>query len=157
MTRHWQQLAFSTIGLMLLAFSGCSTVPQRTDAGAGARAVEYALKLQGTPYRYGGNSPRRGFDCSGLVQYSYSRVGLHLPRSTDEQWAHSRPVDDDDLRPGDLLFFDQDGKTNSHVGMYIGDDRFVHAPSRGKRVSVGNVDDPYWREHYAGARRPLVE
>lgn len=112
--------------------------------------------MVGTPYRYGGNSPK-GFDCSGLVQYSYARAGARLPRSTQAQRAHSHPVSQRQLRRGDLLFFNQDGKRASHVGIYLGNSRFVHAPSRGKSVYVAELDDPYWRRHFNEARRPRID
>ena len=110
--------------------------------------------MQGKPYRPGGNSPR-GFDCSGLVQYSYARVNLRLPRNTEGQWASSRAVPRNEIRPGDLLFFHQEGKRNSHVSIYVGNNRFVHSPSSGKHVLTASLGDRYWSQHFAGARRPL--
>jgi cell wall-associated NlpC family hydrolase len=107
----------------------------------------------GKPYKYGGSSPARGFDCSGLVQYSYKQAGVALPRDTDQQRRASRPVKVADLRRGDLLFFDQEGKKNSHVGIYLGEGRFVHAPSSGKKVRANRLDQPYWKKHLSEARR----
>ncbi len=112
--------------------------------------------MVGVPYRYGGSSPR-GFDCSGLVQYSYARAGARIPRSTKAQRARSHPVSRRQLRRGDLLFFNQEGKRASHVGIYLGNNRFVHAPSSGKSVYVADITDPYWRRHFHEARRPLIE
>ena len=91
--------------------------------------------MQGKPYRYGGSTPV-GFDCSGLIQYSYARAGVKVPRSTEDLLEASRTIAKRQLRPGDLVFFHQDSKRSSHVGLYIGNDRFVHAPSTGKTVSV---------------------
>jgi cell wall-associated NlpC family hydrolase len=108
----------------------------------------------GKPYRYGGSSPSSGFDCSGLVQYSYAQAGRKLPRSTDEQRSASKRIGVADLRRGDLLFFDQEGKRSSHVGLYLGNGEFVHAPSSGKRVRRDRLDTPYWKKHLAEARRP---
>jgi murein DD-endopeptidase len=108
--------------------------------------------MVGKPYRYGGTAPT-GFDCSGLVQFSYRQAGLRVPRSTDEQRRASRPVRAENLRPGDLLFFDQEGKKNSHVGIYVGDGKFVHAPSSGKQVRADRLNMPYWRKHLSEVRR----
>lgn len=139
--------------LTLVLSTGCSSTPPRpTSDTLAARAAEQALRMQGKPYRYGGSTPQ-GFDCSGLVHYSFGRVGVQLPRSTDGLWQQSRPISPGKLQPGDLLFFDQEGKRSSHVAIYLGNDRFVHAPSNGKKVSVANFSDAYWRRHFAGARR----
>jgi cell wall-associated NlpC family hydrolase len=146
--------SLAAFGLILLVPGGCSSAPKQAELGAGAGAAQHALSMQGKPYRPGGNSPR-GFDCSGLVQYSYARVNLQLPRNTEGQWASSRAVPRKEIRPGDLLFFHQEGKRNSHVGIYVGNNRFVHAPSSGKHVLTANLGDRYWSQHFAGARRPL--
>ena len=120
------------------------TVGDRRDR-VGARAAEIALRQVGIPYRYGGSS-RSGFDCSGLVQYSYAQAGKTLPRTTGQQWASSTTVSRRGLQKGDLLFFNVDGKM-AHVGLYVGDNRFVHAPSSGRSVSVESLNTPF----YAGA------
>jgi cell wall-associated NlpC family hydrolase len=153
-------LSLAAIGLMLLALGGCSSAPKETgtkQAGpnVGASAAQHALEMRGKPYRYGGNSPR-GFDCSGLVQYSYARVNMRLPRSTEGLWSSSRAVSRNDIRPGDLLFFHQEGKRNSHVAIYVGSNRFVHAPSSGKQVSTASLSDRYWNRHFSAARRPAL-
>lgn len=137
------------IGVVILF--GCSSTPARNEAIA-TSAVHHALKMQGKPYRYGGNNPA-GFDCSGLVQYSYGRAGLKLPHGTRELLKTSQPIKPSQLQQGDLLFFNEDGKASSHVGIYIGNDRFVHAPSTGKRVHVSQMNQPHWRRQFAGARR----
>lgn len=146
------------LGLLGTTLAGCSTAPRQSDDDEtiGARAAQHALAMRGKPYRYGGSTPK-GFDCSGLVQYSYSRAGARLPRSTEGLWDISRSVSQRQLRPGDLLFFNQEGKRSSHVGLYLGNDRFVHAPSTGKRVSVTTLTDPYWRRHFEAARRPRLD
>jgi cell wall-associated NlpC family hydrolase len=108
--------------------------------------------MLGKPYRYGGSTPA-GFDCSGLVLYSYRQAGLALPHSTDKQRSASRPVRLADLRRGDLLFFNQEGKKHGHVGIYLGDGKFVHAPSSGKSVRSDRLDSPYWKRHLSEARR----
>lgn len=109
--------------------------------------------MVGKPYRYGGASPSRGFDCSGLVQYSYRHAGVSLPHNTDQQRRLSRPIRRAELKRGDLVFFDEKGGDNSHVGIYLGDGTFVHAPSSGKRVRRDRLDAPYWRKHLSEVRR----
>lgn len=150
-----ERLSLAAVGLILLALPGCSSAPKQTGADVGAGAARHALEMRGKPYRYGGSSPR-GFDCSGLVQYSYARVNMHLPRSTEGQWSSSRAISRNDIRPGDLLFFHQEGKRNSHVAIYVGSNRFVHAPSSGKQVSTASLTDRYWSRHFSAARRPAL-
>lgn len=136
--------------------TACSHQPHqsaRPQAKVASQAAHHALQMVGTPYRYGGNSPRRGFDCSGLVHYSYARAGVAVPRTTREQRRHSRSVAPGEMQVGDLLFFNQRGKRSSHVGLYLGDNRFVHAPSSGKLVHVSNLTSRYWRHHFVDARR----
>jgi len=116
------------------------------------RGLAIARTMLGTPYRYGGANPR-GFDCSGLVYYSYRKAGINVPRTTREQYRQSWHVGLDHLRPGDLIFFRISRAKPSHVGIYVGGDRFIHAPSRGKRVSYASLDDPYWRTRVIGAGR----
>ena len=147
---------FGTTLLLLLALlaTGCASTPV-IDAPASARhlhASEVAASMIGKPYRYGGNTPQ-GFDCSGLVHFSYKRAGMDIPRSTKTQRSKSRKVSVSGLARGDLLFFNQEGKYSSHVGIYLGDNRFVHAPSRGKHVRMDTLTDAYWREHLLDARR----
>lgn len=131
--------------MITLALAACGSGPARPAAApsAGDRAVAIALDQVGVPYRYGGNSPR-GFDCSGLIHYAYGQAGLNVPRTTGQLWSAAEPVNVGQLRAGDLLFFRVDGKM-SHVGMYIGDRRFVHAPQSGRRVSVASMDKPFYR------------
>ena len=151
--------AFAFI-LALLA-AGCASAPYQPPASAGSTkptaelrddAAMHAQKMVGKPYKYGGASPS-GFDCSGLVLYSYKRAGLVLPHSTDRQRSVSRPIRLGEVRRGDLLFFNQEGKKFGHVGIYVGDGRFVHAPSSGKSVRADRLDTPYWRKHLSEARR----
>jgi len=108
--------------------------------------------MVGKPYRFGGSSPKAGFDCSGLVHFSYRQAGVAVPRTTDDQLRASTPVRGS-MRRGDLLFFDQEGKKKSHVGIYLGNGRFVHAPSSGKRVRTDTLDSKYWKKHLAEVRR----
>ena len=152
------------IALMFLALlSGCASNPSRGTLaggepashagrpGIGELVVSNALARVGTPYRYGGSGPD-SFDCSGLVQYAYSKAGLDVPRTTGAQLQAARRVRVESLRPGDLLFFNIEGKV-SHVALYTGDSRFVHAPSSGKSVSIAGLDNPYWRSRLVAAGR----
>lgn len=118
-----------------------------------ARAADIASSMVGISYRYGGVSPRTGFDCSGLIQYSFRRAGVTLPRTTDDQREVSRLVRGPNLQRGDLLFFDQQGGKNSHAGLYVGNGYFVHAPSSGKRVRKDRLDSAYWARHLSEVRR----
>ena len=136
---------------MLAACASTPTAPV-TDPGSAERAAGNALKMVGKPYRYGGSSPA-GFDCSGLIQYSFRQAGVSLPRSTDNLLRASQPLRGSHLRRGDLLFFDLEGKKKSHVGIYLGEGKFVHAPSSGKQVRTDRLDSPYWRKHLSEARR----
>lgn len=115
-----------------------------------------AISLVGTPYRWGGNTPDTGFDCSGLVTYVYRDVlSLDLPRSSralaEFQGARIKP---ERLAPGDLVFFGNRDGVN-HVGIYVGEGRFVHAPTSGGTVRLDHLDGHYWRDHYSGAKRVL--
>lgn len=113
-----------------------------------------ALSLSGTPYQYGGDSPDSGFDCSGFVRYVFRRsLGIELPRSTRTINRLGQPVEAAQLRPGDLVFYDTLRTMFSHVGIYLGDDRFIHSPSSGGSVRVEHMQDGYWQRRYNGARR----
>jgi cell wall-associated NlpC family hydrolase len=115
-----------------------------------------ALGLVGTPYRYGGDTPDHGFDCSGLVSFVYREAaGIDLPHNSADIGRIDAPeVDADDLTGGDVLLFAERGRV-SHVGIYVGDGRFVHAPKHGGAVRIDELESGYWREHYVGARRLL--
>jgi cell wall-associated NlpC family hydrolase len=115
----------------------------------GARAVQFARRLVGVPYRWAGDSPRTGFDCSGFVRFVYAHFGLRLPHSSYADFGLGVSVPRQSLRPGDLVFFDGVG----HVGMYVGDGRFIHAPHSGTSVQVTSLNDPWYRTSYDGARR----
>jgi cell wall-associated NlpC family hydrolase len=118
----------------------------------GERAAAIALLQVGVPYRYGGTTTS-GFDCSGLVQFSYRNAGKNVPRTTGQLWTSSTSVDRDDIQAGDLLFFSFEGKM-SHVGMYVGKQQFVHAPSSGRTVTVANLTSPFYASALVRAGRP---
>ena len=131
---------------------GASIRPAGTGGDAVVRA---ALGMVGVPYRYGGASPR-GFDCSGLVIWAYEEAGHPgLPHSAARLAELAQPVALEALVPGDLMFFQLAGKKTSHVGIYVGDRRFVHAPSSGGRVEIVDFDHVYWRRHIGHAGRML--
>lgn len=114
-------------------------------------AAANALRMIGTPYRWGGESPG-GFDCSGLVYYSYGKAGATVPRTTSQLLHASRPVSLQHARTGDLLFFSSAGKP-SHVGIYLEDGRFVHAPSSGKRVEIASLQSSWYQRNFVRAGR----
>jgi cell wall-associated NlpC family hydrolase len=119
-----------------------------------AEAALQALFTVGVRYRYGGNSPDTGFDCSGLVSHVFERAwGIAVPRGTEAQRTVGRPVKLRELQPGDLVFYDTRNRPYSHVGIYLGDGNFVHAPRPGARVRIESVNSPYWRARFNGARR----
>lgn len=115
-------------------------------------AVTVATRLLGTPYHYGGSSPR-GFDCSGLVYYAYRQAGVAVPRTTTAQRHHATPIALTRIQPGDLVFFKHGYRRVSHVGIYTGNGQFIHAPSSGKRVSYASLDNPYWQQRLIAAGR----
>jgi cell wall-associated NlpC family hydrolase len=151
-----RRLVLSLLTVVLL--TGCAPKsrpprsPDEPPAGPGPAAAALARSLIGTPYRSGGANPA-GFDCSGFVQYVFGELGLALPRSVQEQAAFGVSVDRGGLREGDVLFFAIDGRTMSHVGIAVGADTFVHAPSSGGRVREESLNLVYWQSRFAGARR----
>ncbi len=141
--------------------AGCASGPSYPQSGSGTEksrsamsasaAAKVALEQIGSPYRYGGDD-RSGFDCSGMVHYSYLQIGKQVPRTTHDLWRQSRPVSVANLQVGDILFFKIDGKM-SHVGMYLGDGRFVHAPSTGKRVTIARLDSTFYQQAFVRGGR----
>ncbi|WP_149194034.1 C40 family peptidase [Luteimonas suaedae] len=129
-------------------------VVQPADTAAANAVVMRAISLVGTPYRYGGNSPEGGFDCSGLVNYVYDdMLDLRLPRTSRDLAAYQGPrIAAERLAASDLVFFGSRGNV-THVGIYVGEGRFVHAPSSGGTVRLDRLDGHYWRDHYSGAKR----
>lgn len=126
------------------------------DPAAANAVLMRAISLVGTPYRYGGNTPESGFDCSGLVTYVFRDVlEVRLPRTSRDLAAVQGPrIDPMKLAPADLVFFGSGGNV-THVGIYVGEGRFVHAPSTGGTVRLDHLDGSYWRDHYSGAKRVL--
>ena len=160
-------------GFLGLALGGCASQSARLlqaepePAAATAPVVNatdtassvalQALAYLGTPYRVGGLSPQTGFDCSGLVAYAYRQgAGVALPRNTFELSHLGQPVDRSALRPGDLVFYNTQQREYSHVGIYLGENRFIHAPSSGGDVRVESLRADYWARRYNGARRVIT-
>ena len=117
----------------------------------GTQVVNYAYKFLGKPYVYGAAGPN-SFDCSGLTQYVFSKMGVDLSRTTYTQVGEGTKVNRSDLKPGDLVFFNTQGSI-SHVGIYVGNSEFIHAPRTGKPVMVSSLSDGYYSQKYATARR----
>lgn len=139
-----------------LIAAGLSSFAAEPDGQVSHSAVVLqALALVDLPYRYGGSSPS-GFDCSGLVRYVFkAATGLELPRRAEDMSRVGHPIDSSELQPGDLVFFNTFRRAYSHVAIYVGEGRFLHAPARGGRVRLETLDDRYWKSRYDGARRLL--
>lgn len=159
------------------AAAGCSWAPARPDERApagtnwarwgaapsaaveqgpsgplqGGAVVDLATRMIGSPYRWGGATPE-GFDCSGLVYYAFGEAGIKVPRTSQEQYQAARPVPVSSARPGDLVFFGQGGRI-SHVGIYIGDQRFIHSPEAGQSVKISALSEAYFSARFAGSGR----
>lgn len=149
--------ALPLIVLALAWLGGCASRSVEPAATTAVRenVVESALGEVGRPYRFGGEDPD-GFDCSGLVQFSYAQAGLAVPRATSELRETGSRVKLDDALPGDLLFYRFEGKRSDlHVAIYLGDGRMVHAPASGKQVTVSRIDQAPWPERFIEARRLL--
>ncbi len=126
------------------------------EAQVRTELIRTAERFIGVPYKWGGDSTVAGFDCSGLTMVVYQLNGLDLPRTSSEQWRAGRPVDDGELRVGDLVFFaTRGGSRVSHVGIYTGGDGFLHAPGRGSRIQKADLTSDYFRARYLGARSYL--
>jgi cell wall-associated NlpC family hydrolase len=126
-----------------------------TPSNNNHKAVNEALHLQGHRYVIGGESPTQGFDCSGLVYYVYNKHGVKVPRDTWSLASQLPSVQMEHRQPGDLVFFNTSNRDFSHVGIYVGEDRFVHAPStHSGRVMMSDLNQPYWRQRFAAVRRP---
>jgi len=152
---------FSTFLLTLL--TACSSQPYHQEyqpipetnhhSDINSRVLDIAREQQGIRYRYGGNNPRSGFDCSGLIQFSYAQLGKRIPRTTRLQFKSRKPISIGRIRPGDLLFYETEGRRPGHVAMYLGQGKMIHAPSSGKQVKITRLNNPYWRKRLIAAGR----
>ncbi len=155
-------LKFLVAAVMALLLAACSSTPgQRVSSSVdgpvasekGMDVVIFALGLIDTDYRFGGKNPEAGFDCSGMVAYIYRHAaGVQVGGSAADIARSGRPVDRDELRPGDLVFFNTRNAPFSHVGVYIGDDRFVHAPSTRGHVRIDKLAARYYAQRFQTAR-----
>lgn len=125
---------------------------ERASNGMG-KVVDHALGLLGVRYHRGGRTPETGFDCSGFVTHVYRSVGTLLPRSARDISHEGEVIRKDELQPGDLVFFNTMRRAFSHVGIYLGNHQFVHAPASGGEVRIDDLREKYWWKHYNGARR----
>lgn len=148
------------VGVVTVLFSGCASSPDIKSqdiqpSQQSSPVVNYALSLQGTPYRYGKSSPEEGFDCSGFVQHVYQHYGKTLPRRASDMALALPAISKNELSAGDLVFFNTNGALYSHVGIYLDSGKFIHSPSqRTGRVLVSSLNNKYWRKHFTGVRRP---
>ncbi|WMD18003.1 C40 family peptidase [Achromobacter seleniivolatilans] len=151
---EWVATADDPIGMLVTHKFKRDRQKPHTGVNGDNAMVSEALNYLGIRYRFGGNSPDTGFDCSGLVAYSAERsLGLKLPRNAAEIAQQGMSVAKNELKAGDLVFFNTMGRRYSHVGIYLGDDRFVHSPSSGGVVRVESMTMAYWSKRYNGARR----
>ena len=150
--------AFPGPGILVLLLAGCAAQPRPSVPAAPPaiavpapeeRIARRALDFVGLPYRYGGNGPE-AFDCSGLVRYLFAEQGVSLPRTSEAQIASAERVAFEALRAGDLVFF---RIPEAHIGIYLGDGRFVHAPASGRAVSVSSLDEPWFRRAFVAGGR----
>jgi cell wall-associated NlpC family hydrolase len=149
----------------LFFLNGCSTFSGRAtsskvaqfkqDTSVGTEDISIAaVGLVGVPYRYGGNNPKAGFDCSGLIGYVYLKsANIKLPRTIQDMSTKGKGIDTQAPAPGDLVFFNTTGDKYSHAGIYVGQGRFVHAPSSGGTVRLEQIENPYWASRFTEARR----
>lgn len=149
------------VAVCILFGAGCAGGPPPADSGSGEAATGdevalFALSLINTRYRFGGKNPRAGFDCSGMVTYIYARAAdYELKGSAADMAKLGRRVALEEARPGDLVFFNTRNRPRSHVGIYIGDDRFVHAPGTDGRVKVSSLRNKYFAKRFEEVRRYL--
>ena len=131
-----------------------ATTVSTTVVGGTEALIDNAMQLIGVRYRWGGNTPQSGLDCSGFVRYVFNDTfGFLLPRKSAQMSKVGLEIGKDELRPGDLVFFNTMRHAFSHVGIYVGDNKFIHAPSRGKSIRVDDMTKVYWEKRYNGARR----
>ncbi|KWA13818.1 C40 family peptidase [Burkholderia territorii] len=152
------QSASRTSGMKITtprAFPAPANFPKFVDHSVGQEEISIqAMSLVGVPYRWGGNTPTSGFDCSGLVRYVLGRAAdVNLPRTTADMSSRGVSIDPEQIAPGDLIFFNTTGRPHSHVGIYVGKLRFVNAPSTGGTVRLDYLTNPYWAKRFDGIRR----
>ncbi len=158
-SRKFSHLPFLLFIAIILTVASCSSSRSylsKEPSRSKYTVTKTAKSMLGVKYLYGGTSPNKGFDCSGLVQYSYKKAGIHIPRTTLQQYKATKPISRKYLKAGDLVFFKITvSRAVSHVGIYLGNNQFIHAPSSGKRVKISSMKNKYWRKRFTGAGRVL--
>ncbi|MHB9118421.1 MAG: C40 family peptidase [Burkholderiales bacterium] len=164
MKKTLSRLLQASFLLAVLLVAGCGTAPSVRHGSAqfklpaanpalGREVVMYAFGLINTDYRFGGSNPESGLDCSGMVSYIFENaVGLKLPHNAAQIAELGRDIDMDDLQPGDLVFFNTEHRSFSHVGIYIGNNRFIHAPSSNGKIKISSLKNSYYAHHLEAAR-----
>ena len=147
------RLAF-LLGMLLILLTACgrSLPPCPADHARGAAIASAARSQVGKPYRYGGTSPAKGFDCSGLVYWACSQNGIRVPRVSKEQASTGKKISLSSLRPGDIVVFKTSWR-GYHTGIYLGQNRFIHSPKPRTRVRIDSLTQEYWKEHFVSGRR----
>lgn len=136
------------------SLTGQFSMAKQTVGEKATDMLTQAMGLLGVPYRRGGSTEETGFDCSGFVRHLYEKsFGRLLPRRADEQARATETIDRNELKPGDLVFFNTMKRAFSHVGIYVGDGKFIHAPRTGKAIRVDDMREAYWQKRFNGARR----
>ncbi|WP_137819312.1 C40 family peptidase [Pseudomonas sp. 2FG] len=161
-TNRYQPLPAGSTGHTVKAYSASNRSTHKPSPSAlaaehSSSVLSRAVNALGIRYRWGGSTPEKGFDCSGLVKYAFDNIDeVDLPRTSNAMSrADGQRVSRDQLEPGDLLFFNIRSRKVNHVAIYLGNDRFIHAPRRGKSVTIDTLNKPYWKRHYALAKRVL--
>lgn len=140
------------------SLTGQFSMAKQTVGEKATDMLTQAMGLLGVPYRRGGSTEESGFDCSGFVRHLYEKsFGRLLPRRADEQARATETIDRNELKPGDLVFFNTMKRAFSHVGIYVGDGKFIHAPRTGKAIRVDDMREAYWQKRFNGARRVQPE
>ena len=140
--------------LILFTAAGCATTPPSPSKTTTGKSIAQTARTQlNASYTFGGNSPKQGFDCSGLAWWSHEKNAIAIPRQSYRQFKSGRRVSPQRLAAGDLVFFTTYKRGPSHVGIYLGGGRFIHAPGTGKRVRISELSNRYWKTRYLGARR----
>lgn len=147
---------------LLASAQGCGKSIIGGDVGlprygklSGPNVVKTARTQIGAPYKYGGASPRTGFDCSGLILWSYNQYGMRVPRLARDQAAAGKAVKRNDLRQGDIVVFRISARSGIHTGLYSGNGKFIHSPSTGKKIREDSLNAAYWKRRYVSARRVI--
>lgn len=146
--------ALAVITVLLFTITSCgSSKSTKTNKATGAKILATAKSQLGKKYKFGGVSPKTGFDCSGLAYWSHKANGITIPRMSFDQFKKGKKIKRKALKKGDLVFFTTYKKGASHVGIYTGQNSFVHSPNSNKSVEITSLKNPYWKKRYLGARR----